>query len=126
MKIKRSPNRLYKLIIESGNSECLLTSLDDVLKLWHACLGHVNYQALSMMFKERMVRGLPKVVQPKDVCIGFLMSKQTRKHVPIRANFSAKKVLELVHGDLCGPITPETTSRKMYFFLLVDDFSRVM
>lgn len=32
-------------------------------------------------------------------------------------------MLELIHGDLFGPISPEITSRNKYFFLLVDDFS---
>lgn len=60
------------------------------------------------------------------MCTNCLVSKQARKHVPSRANFSAKKKLELVHGDLCGPITPETMSGNKYVLLLVDDFSRVM
>jgi hypothetical protein len=34
--------------------------------------------------------------------------------------------LELVHGDLCGPITPATPGGKKYFLLLVDVFSRYM
>lgn len=79
-----------------------------------------------MMFKDRMVRGLPKVAQPKEVCAGCLMSKQTRKQMPAKSNFSAKKVLELVHGDLCGPITSGTAARNWYVFLLVDDFSHIM
>jgi transposase InsO family protein len=29
--------------------------------------------------------------------------------------------LELVHGDLCGPISPVTPSGRRYFLLLVDD-----
>ncbi|KAL8120298.1 hypothetical protein AgCh_017456 [Apium graveolens] len=41
-------------------------------------------------------------------------------------NYSANRVLELVHGDLCGPITPSTVAGKRYVFLLGDDFSRVM
>jgi hypothetical protein len=36
------------------------------------------------------------------------------------------KQLELVHGDLCGPITPTTTGGRCYFLLLVDDASRFM
>jgi hypothetical protein len=31
-----------------------------------------------------------------------------------------------VHGDPCGPITPETPSGGKYFLLLVDDKSRFM
>jgi uncharacterized protein YchJ len=34
--------------------------------------------------------------------------------------YRALKQLELVHGDLCGPITPSTPGRR-YFLLLVDD-----
>ncbi|GJY71112.1 zinc finger, CCHC-type containing protein [Tanacetum coccineum] len=34
--------------------------------------------------------------------------------------------LDLVYGDLCGPITPPTPSGKKYIFLLVDDYSRYM
>lgn len=35
-------------------------------------------------------------------------------------------MLELVHGDLCGPISPTTMADNRYFMLLVYDFSRVM
>jgi hypothetical protein len=38
----------------------------------------------------------------------------------------ATEVLELVHGDLCGPITPVTPSGKQYFLLLIDDHSHYM
>ena len=34
--------------------------------------------------------------------------------------------LELVHGDLCGPITPTTNGGRRYFLLLMDDYSRYM
>ena len=34
--------------------------------------------------------------------------------------------LELVHGDICGPISPATVGGSKYFLLLVDDYSRVM
>ena len=34
--------------------------------------------------------------------------------------------LELVHGDLCRPITPAINGGQRYFLLLVDDCSRYM
>ena len=37
-----------------------------------------------------------------------------------------KDALELVHGDLCGPITLATNGGRRYFLLLVDDCSRYM
>jgi transposase InsO family protein len=42
------------------------------------------------------------------------------------AKFRVEEKLELVHGDLCGPVTPATPGGKRYFFLLVDDVSRYM
>jgi hypothetical protein len=35
-------------------------------------------------------------------------------------------VLELVHGDLCGKISPPTPVGNNYFLLMVDDKSRFM
>lgn len=81
---------------------------------------------MVLLSKDKMAYGLPEFVQPKDLCTGCLMSKQTRKPFPGQANFQAKQVLELVHGDLCGPISPTTMAGNKYFLLLVDDFSRVM
>jgi hypothetical protein len=34
--------------------------------------------------------------------------------------------MELVHGDLCGPIAPATHGGRRYFSLLVDNCSRYM
>lgn len=73
-----------------------------------------------------MVHGLPKLQHLKGVCTWCLMSKQIRKSFPKQTNYNATKALELVHGDLCVPITPSTTAENRYVFLLVDDYSRVM
>ena len=53
------------------------------------------------------------------------MSKQVRKSFPPQTTFHASKILELVHGDICGPISPPTPGGKRYL-LLVDDYSRLM
>lgn len=53
-----------------------------------------------------------------------MAGKQRRASFPQTAKFRATKKLELVHGDLCGPISPPTPGGKRYFLLLVDDHSR--
>ena len=45
---------------------------------------------------------------------------------PKAAKYRAEDALELVHGDLCGPITPATYGGRRYFLLLMDDCSRYM
>lgn len=126
LKVKRSYNRLYKFLAETPSESCLLSKLDEEAWLWHKRLGHVNFQALNLMTRNSMAEGLPRIIHPKELCSGCMMSKQNRKSFPMQSSFRAKKPLELVHGDLCGPISPETPSGNKYFFLLVDDFSRAM
>ena len=45
---------------------------------------------------------------------------------PKAAKYRAANALELVHSDLCRPITPSTNGGRWYFFLLMDDCSRYM
>jgi hypothetical protein len=51
---------------------------------------------------------------------------QQRLPFPQQSSFRAKERLELVHGDLCGPVTPATPGGRRYFLLLVDDLSHYM
>lgn len=66
---------MYKLLVEMNKPMCLMSKLHDVSWLWHTRMGHVNFQSLVMMNKERMVTGLPNITQPNDICDGCLMSK---------------------------------------------------
>lgn len=53
--------------------------------------------------------------------------KANRKLISRTGNIQrVKEALEIVHGDLCGPISPPTMSGNKYFFLLVDDHTRAM
>ncbi|KAL8157792.1 hypothetical protein AgCh_002484 [Apium graveolens] len=126
MKVKRSANRLYKIIMESTRGSCMLSKSEEAAWLWHTRLGHMNFQAVKLMTEHEMVYGVPRFSLPKELCTGCLMSKQMRKPFPGQASFHAKKVLELIHGDLCGLITPATLGGNRYFLLFVDDFSRMM
>jgi transposase InsO family protein len=58
-----------------------------------------------------------------DVCV---LMKQRQLPFPQQSSFRAKERLELVHRDLCGPVTPATPGERRYFLLLVDDLSRYM
>lgn len=106
-------------MLEESHNVCLLTKTEENSWLWHSRLGHVNFDAPSLMEKNNMVAGLPKLVNPKEVCGGCLMAKQNRNSFPNQSNYMASKILELIHGGICGPISPPTPSGKRYFLLLV-------
>ncbi|KAJ9561724.1 hypothetical protein OSB04_006884 [Centaurea solstitialis] len=126
MKVQRSKNRLYKINLHITQPVCLAISLDDEAWLWHARLSHVNFQVLELMVKKNMVRGVPRVKHPTQVCEGYMVAKQTRQPFPKETEYRATKPLELVHADLCGPISPQTLGGNQYFLLIVDDYSRFM
>ncbi|KAJ9560140.1 hypothetical protein OSB04_005300 [Centaurea solstitialis] len=126
MKVKQSKNRLYKIVLSHEEPHCFLSRKEESSWLWHSRLGHVNFQMLKQMRDKDMVYGLDKIEQPSTLCKSCLEGKQTRNSFPAQAIYKAKTRLELIHADLCGPITPPTASGNRYFLLLVDDFSRVM
>ena len=72
----------------------------------------------------QLVIGLPKIKVKKETCEACLRAKQTRK--PFSVSTSYRVALELIHGDLCVPITPPTAGRSRYIFVLIDDYSRYM
>ncbi|XP_066396517.1 uncharacterized protein [Miscanthus floridulus] len=63
---------------------------------------------------------------PGELCDSCLAGKQRRLPFPKTEKYRAAEALELVHGDLCGPITSATHGERKYFILLVDDCSRFM
>ncbi|GJU80983.1 zinc finger, CCHC-type containing protein [Tanacetum coccineum] len=60
------------------------------------------------------------------VCLLANLKDDTWSAIPKKAKARSTSPLDLVYGDLCGPITPPTPSGKKYIFLLVDDYSRYM
>ncbi|KAJ9560132.1 hypothetical protein OSB04_005292 [Centaurea solstitialis] len=126
MKVKRSRNRLYKIVLHVTQPVCLATSVDDKAWLWHARLGHINFRVIESMVQKGLVQGVPCIKHPAQVCEGCLVAKQTRKPIPKEAQWRASRPLELVHADICGPISPQTIGGNRYFLLIVDDYCRYM
>ncbi|CAA0809125.1 cysteine-rich RLK (RECEPTOR-like protein kinase) 8, partial [Striga hermonthica] len=123
-KVQHSRNRLYLLDLKVEQPVCLAVRHTEEPWLWHARFCHLSFDALDRLRK--MVRGLPPIEHAGELCDSCLAGKQRRLPYPKAAKYRAANVLELVHGDLCGPITPATHGGRRYFLLLVDDCSRFM
>ncbi|GJT83626.1 zinc finger, CCHC-type containing protein [Tanacetum coccineum] len=78
------------------------------------------------MGKKRMVTGMPCVSHLKQLCSGCVVAKQMRQSFPNEAQWRVSKPLELLHVDLCGPITPQSIGGNRYFLLIVGDWCRYM
>ncbi|GJR59176.1 zinc finger, CCHC-type containing protein [Tanacetum coccineum] len=126
MKVTRQRNRLYKANLRIGTPVCLLANLKDNTWLWHARLGHLNFESLKSMAQRDLVYGIPAIKHATQICDVCLIGKHSRAPFPKKAKARSTSPLDLVYGDLCGPISPPTPSGKKYIFLLVDDYSRYM
>jgi hypothetical protein len=108
MKVERTLNRMYKIEMEIATPIYFLASVSDMAWLWHGRLGHTNFHSIKLLSDKKMVEGVPAISHPDQLCRACLSAKQTRCSFPKVASWRAQKKLELVHVDLCGPITPST------------------
>jgi len=123
-KIHRSPGCLYVLDVNIAQPVCLAARGEEEAWVWHARFGHLHFAALRKMAKDGLVHGMPLMSQVEQVCDACLVGKQRRAPFPQQALGRSTEPLQLLHGDICGPITPPTPSGNWYFLLLVDDYSR--
>ncbi|RDX87696.1 hypothetical protein CR513_30799, partial [Mucuna pruriens] len=77
--------------------KCLPATSQDLAHLWHC--RYLSYGGPKTLQLKEIVRGLPKSI------------------------WRSQK-LELVHSDICGPITPISNSYIRYLICFIDDFTR--
>jgi transposase InsO family protein len=125
-KVKHGASRLYVLHLDVDRPVCLAAQGTSPTWRWHSRYGHLNFHGLKRSFEGELVKGPPHIDHVDQVCDSCLIGKQRRATFPTVAKFRAVEKMELVHENLCGPVTPVTPGGKRYFFLLVDDVSRYM
>jgi hypothetical protein len=119
-------NRLYLLRVKIGRALCLAARTCNDAWLWHECYDHLHFDALGKLEQWGMVLGIPHIEHVHQLCANCITTKMKRSPFPSQVKWWAEEMLDLVHGDLCGPISPVTPGGKKYFLLLVDDKSRFM
>ena len=76
--------------------------------------------------KFKKVRGIPNLKKPYvGLCKNFQIGKMGKTSFKSK-NYQSKDILEILHIDLCRPIGVESYTRKKFFILFVDDYSRMM
>ena len=56
------------------------------------------------------------------ICRGFSLGKNSKKSFP-SSNKRSKGVLDLIHSDICGPMSSPSLSGYLYYVIFIDDFS---
>lgn len=122
----RSKNRLYKVRMGIESTPCLFLTAEGEASRWHARLGHANHETIRNMMRKELAIGMPKTHIKSNICGSCMLGKQARQSFPKTTTYRATKVLELLHADLCGPITRSTHGQKRYIFVVIDDYTRYM
>ena len=84
-------------------------------------LGEDNIWKLVKMVEEMGI----KVGTSVGICEACVQGKQIC-HLSHKLTAWAKELLELIHSDLCGPITQTTFGRPKYYILFIDDCTKMM
>ncbi|KAK9075210.1 hypothetical protein SSX86_003531 [Deinandra increscens subsp. villosa] len=91
-------------------------------ELWHARLGHANFDVISMLNKFGLLQ-VTSILPKPIVCSSCQMAKGHR--LPFTHNDKrATNPLDLIHCDLWGPSPVQSAYGYKYYVAFVDDFSR--
>jgi len=93
---------------------------------WHRRMGHRSMKMIIDMANGAMsglvLKDVPEDPPKLDTCPSCALAKVRR--LPFTTGHTrASEPLEIIHGDLVGPMPVESVSRCKYGFILVDDYS---
>ena len=91
-------------------------------ELWHQRLAHIHYKALLAVSK--VVNELSNMKDNKEgVCRGCAKGKNVKNLFP-SSDSRAKGILDIIHSDVCGPMSTTSLSGYVYYVIFIDDYSR--
>ncbi len=120
--VGKKQEKLYVLKIVA-DEHVHIAKEDSNLELWHCRFGHLGMHNVNKLMNDDMVEGMDSVKDGgKDsVCEGCVMGKQHRTKYPKGV---ATEPFELVHSDVCGPLSVNSIGGSRFFVTFIDDYSR--
>ena len=89
---------------------------DSATYLWHCRLGHIGVKHMKKLHADGVLESL-------DACEPCLMGKMTK--TPFSGTMErATDLLEIIHTNVCGPMSVEARGVYRYFLTFTDDLSR--
>ena len=109
---------LYKL--KGHPEQDLVHETVEENELCHRRLAHVHYRALPLSSKA--VEGISEIqAKHEGVCKGCAKGKNTNKTFP-SSERKEKGILEIIHSDVCSPMSSNSLSGYAYYVSFIDDF----
>ncbi|KAI3727550.1 hypothetical protein L6452_16166 [Arctium lappa] len=93
--------------------------------LWHKRLSHLNFKTLNALSNKELVVGLPKISFSKEkLCASCEKGKLTKSSFKTKQCFSISTPLQMLHMDLCGPVSTPSLGGKRYILVIIDEYTR--
>lgn len=102
------------------------TRLLHSFQLWHKRMGHLCSYDMNQL-KNGRADGIQYKAVDKEPCVACIEGKQARKPFAVAVDKpkSTRSLLELIHSDVCGPMSEKSFQGKRYALFFIDDFSRL-
>ena len=98
------------------------SSSSELCELWHRRMAHLHHPALGLL--RHMVTSLPEFSTGQSpVCRGCALGKYT-KTVFSSSDSRLAGTLDLIHSDLCRPMSSVSFRGYKYYVTFIDDHSR--
>jgi hypothetical protein len=112
--------KLYKLMFQPASALYHATSSSNLCELWHVRMAHLHHGALRIL--REIVTRVPEFTEHQELCKGCALGKYTKTAFPSSDN-RASSILDLIHSDVCGPMSSASLSGCLYYVIFIDDCS---
>ena len=116
LNLDRSDTHIHKI----DAKRCKVNN-DSATYLWHCRLGHIGVKRMKKLHKDGFLESLG--YESFDACDPCLLGKMTK--TPLSGTMErANGLLEIIHTDVCGPMSVEARGGYPYFLNFTNDLSR--
>ena len=93
---------------------------DSTTYFWHCRLGHIGVKRMKKLHANGLLESLD--YESLDACEPCLMGKMTK--TPFSGTMErATDLLEIIHTDVCDPMSVDARGEYHYFLTFIDDLS---
>jgi hypothetical protein len=113
----------YKFLFQPVRALIHSTSSNsDLYEIWHKRMAHLHHGDLRVL-REMVTGVLDFSSEHHEICKGCTLGKYTKTSFP-SSESKAVGILDLIHSDVCGPMSSASLTGSLYYVVFIDDFSR--
>jgi hypothetical protein len=115
--------KLFRLIFQPLHALVVTNdNIKQLCELWHQRMAHLYHDALGGL--REVVSRMPQISKEhQDVCRGCAHGKFTKASF-LNSDTGSTGILDIVHIDVCGPMSRASLSGREYYLAFIDDYSR--